>query len=95
MKINIFGQNIGSLAVVPDVTISITGTQTWNGTTDALGYAKDGFGNSPSLKYGSYSVTASKTGYNNATTNFTVPGTSVINMTITPIMTTVEILVVD
>ena len=74
-------------------TVSITGTATWTGITNASGYAKDSNNLSPSLPYGSYTVVASKTGYNSASQNFTVPLAGNVNLTITKIYQTVEVIV--
>ena len=74
-------------------TVNITGTATWTGTTNASGYAKDINGLSPSLPYGSYAVTASKTGYNSASQSFTVPLVGDVNLTITKIYQIIEVIV--
>jgi len=82
------------LLAAPSVgtTVSITGTATWTGTTDASGYAKD-INGSPSLPYGSYTVVASKYGFNSDQKDFTVPLVGNINLTITQIKQTVEVIV--
>lgn len=95
MQLNIFGTTIGGLASGPlsGATVSITGPTNWSGTTNASGYAKDTGGNSPSLKYGSYTVNASLTGYTSASSNFTVPGTTTVSLTLVPLVATVEVIV--
>jgi len=95
MNINIFGTQIGSLATGPltGVSVNITGAQNWTGITNVSGYAKDVSGNSPLLRYGDYSVTASLSGYNSASSNFNVPATTSVSLTLVPILTTVEITV--
>ena len=93
--INVMSYDIYSMAAVLGATVSITGTVTWSGTTNASGYAKDVSGFSPSLPYGTYNVIASKIGYNSSSQNFTVPLVGDINLTITKIYQTVEIIVSD
>lgn len=85
----------GLLFAAPSIAtaVNITGTVTWTGTTNATGYAKDINGFSPSLPYGSYTVIASKSGYNPASQNFTVPLTGDVNLTITKIFQTIEVIV--
>ncbi len=95
MYINIFGTQFGSLAIGPlsGVAVSITGTQSWSGITNASGYAKDINGNSPSLRYGDYTVSVSFNGYIQTSQNFNVPTTTSVSLTLIPILTVVEIIV--
>ena len=93
--INVMSYDMYSMAAVSGATVSITGTIAWSGTTNATGYAKDIGGFSPTLPYGNYTVTVSKIGYNSANQVFTVPLAGNINITITKIYQTVEIIVSD
>jgi len=68
-------------------TVNITGTITWSGVTDASGMV------TVSLPYGSYTITASKSGYNSAQQNFAVPLVGDINLTITQILQSITIIV--
>lgn len=88
-----FDGNLLFAAPSVSTTVNITGTATWTGTTNASGYAKDINGLSPSLPYGSYTVIASKTGYNPASQNFTIPLTGDVNLTIAKIFQTIEVIV--
>lgn len=72
---------------LPNCTLKIyklpdTTTPVWTGNTNANGRAIDINGNPPLLRYGNYKAISEHCNYDTEIYNFTIPGTSVINMSI-------------
>ncbi len=100
MNINIVNNNpynINYMADVPieNVTVSITGTTLWSGTTNTSGKALDSFNNPPQLPYGSYNILTTKYGYNDGNASFIVPDTTSLTIVMSLITVTIDITVTD
>lgn len=85
------------MAEVPiqNVIVSITGTVSWNGITNASGKALDVFNNPPQLPYGSYSITTTKYGYIDGNATFIVPDTTSLTIIMSLIKVPIDITVTD
>jgi len=100
MNINIISNNkynFNTLQGTPlqDVSVVISDSTIWTGTTDSLGKVRDIYGNMPELIYGSYTITTTKLGYTDGYTIFTVPDTTTFTIIMSIIKVPIDITITD